>query len=111
MRQFILSLIVRCFVAVSGLSGHKETAQEQVLIGMGLLSGSTVMLLTILWGSCVVVGKCDLSVDQNQTTIDSQDTKTFSLFGTHSSIVDPFFCFSIAQSYGTSWSCRIGCFD
>nr|CAD1842274.1 unnamed protein product [Ananas comosus var. bracteatus] len=37
-------------ILVSGLSGSKETAQSQVLIGMGLLAGSTVMLLTVLWG-------------------------------------------------------------
>ncbi|WOL00758.1 hypothetical protein Cni_G09471 [Canna indica] len=66
-------------ILVSGLSGGKETAQEQVLIGMGLLAGSTVMLLTVLWGSCVIVGKCDFS--ENLTSIDSQDTKGFSLFG------------------------------
>ncbi|PUZ74891.1 hypothetical protein GQ55_1G102500 [Panicum hallii var. hallii] len=46
---------------------------------MGLLAGSTVMLLTLLWGSCVVVGKCDLL--ENSTTTDCQDTKGFSLFG------------------------------
>jgi hypothetical protein len=46
---------------VSGLSGSKEEAQSQVLIGMGLLAGSTVFLLTLLWGTCVVVGKCDLA--------------------------------------------------
>lgn len=46
---------------------------------MGLLAGSTVMLLTVLWGSCVVVGKCDLTEDS--TPIDSRDTKRFSLFG------------------------------
>ncbi|XP_062218736.1 sodium/calcium exchanger NCL2-like [Phragmites australis] len=66
-------------ILVSGLSGTKEVAQSQVLIGMGLLAGSTVMLLTLLWGSCVVVGKCDLS--ENSTAIDSRDTKRFSLFG------------------------------
>jgi len=46
---------------------------------MGLLAGSTVMLLTLLWGSCVVVGKCDLL--ENSTATDGQDTKGFSLFG------------------------------
>ncbi|CAL9131734.1 unnamed protein product [Musa acuminata var. zebrina] len=56
-----------------------KTAQNQVLIGMGLLAGPTVMLLTVLWGSCVIVGKCDLSEDS--TSIYSQDTKAFSLFG------------------------------
>ena len=65
--------------SVSGLSGTKEVAQSQVLIGMGLLAGSTVMLLTLLWGSCVVVGKCDLL--ENSTATDGQDTKGFSLFG------------------------------
>lgn len=37
------------------------------------------MLLTVLWGSCIVVAKCDLS--ENLTSIDLQDTKGFSLFG------------------------------
>ncbi|TVU33244.1 hypothetical protein EJB05_25035, partial [Eragrostis curvula] len=66
-------------VLVSGLAGTNKVAQSQVLIGMGLLAGSTVMLLTLLWGSCVIVGKCDLS--ENSTAIDSRDTKRFSLFG------------------------------
>uniref|UniRef100_A0A2N9J4Q0 EF-hand domain-containing protein n=1 Tax=Fagus sylvatica TaxID=28930 RepID=A0A2N9J4Q0_FAGSY len=35
-------------ILVSGLSGTTETAQSQVSIGMGLLAGSTVMLLTVL---------------------------------------------------------------
>uniref|UniRef100_A0A0A8Y2F1 EF-hand domain-containing protein n=1 Tax=Arundo donax TaxID=35708 RepID=A0A0A8Y2F1_ARUDO len=67
-------------VLVSGLSGSKETAQSQVLIGMGLLAGSTVFLLTLLWGTCVVVGKCDLG--PNGAAVDLQDTKGFSLTGT-----------------------------
>eukprot|EP00262_Sarcandra_glabra_P007562 TRINITY_DN20450_c0_g1_i1.p1 TRINITY_DN20450_c0_g1~~TRINITY_DN20450_c0_g1_i1.p1 ORF type:complete len:571 (-),score=67.88 TRINITY_DN20450_c0_g1_i1:275-1987(-) len=66
-------------ILVSGISGSKEIAQEQVLIGMGLLAGSTVMLLTLLWGSCIVVGKCDIS--ENSTAIDLQDTKGCSLTG------------------------------
>ncbi|CAA7402567.1 unnamed protein product [Spirodela intermedia] len=81
-------------ILVSGLSGTKETAQQQVLIGMGLLAGSTVMLLTILWGSCVVVGKCDLS--ENSTAIDSQNTRKFSLFGS-----------GISTDIQTSYAARI----
>lgn len=64
---------------VSGLSGSTETAQSQVSVGMGLLAGSTVMLLTIIWGTCIIVGKCDL-VDS--IAKDAQDTKGFSLTGT-----------------------------
>ncbi|PQP93847.1 uncharacterized protein Pyn_37199 [Prunus yedoensis var. nudiflora] len=45
---------------------------------MGLLAGSTVLILTLIWGSCVVVGKCDI---QNSFAIDNKDTKGFSLTG------------------------------
>ncbi|KAL4619879.1 hypothetical protein ACB092_06G113000 [Castanea dentata] len=63
-------------ILVSGLSGSTDTAQSQVSVGMGLLAGSTVMLLTVIWGSCVIVGKCDLVDSVAQ---DAQDTKGFSL--------------------------------
>ncbi|KAK2632182.1 hypothetical protein EUGRSUZ_L01893 [Eucalyptus grandis] len=36
------------------------------------------MLLTVIWGSCVLVGKCDL---QDSTAVDKLDTKGFSLTG------------------------------
>ncbi|GAV64038.1 Na_Ca_ex domain-containing protein/EF_hand_5 domain-containing protein [Cephalotus follicularis] len=65
-------------ILVSGLSGDTETAQTQVSVGMGLLAGSTVMLLTVIWGSCVVVGKCDL---QDSIAKDGQNTKGFHLTG------------------------------
>jgi len=72
-------LICLMFITVSGLSGSKETAQSQVLIGMGLLAGSTVFLITLLWGTCVVVGKCDLG--PNREAVDLTNTKGFSLTG------------------------------
>jgi hypothetical protein len=52
---------------VSGLGGSQAEAQEQVLVGMGLLAGSVVMMLTALWGSCLFVGRCDL-VEQPTTS-------------------------------------------
>ncbi|WVZ01027.1 hypothetical protein V8G54_027096 [Vigna mungo] len=58
--------------------GSKETAQSQVSVGMGLLAGSTVLLLTIIWGTCVIVGKCDI---ENSIAIDSRDTRGFHLTG------------------------------
>ncbi|KAL4308960.1 hypothetical protein GQ457_01G004140 [Hibiscus cannabinus] len=63
-------------ILVSGLSGTAETAQSQVSVGMGLLAGSTVMLLTLIWGSCVIVGKCDL---RDSFAVDGTNTKGFSL--------------------------------
>lgn len=65
-------------ILVSGLSGDVETAQSQVSVGMGLLAGSTVMLLTTIWGSCVIVGKCDI---EDSVAVDSKDTKGLSLTG------------------------------
>ncbi|XP_059661463.1 sodium/calcium exchanger NCL2-like [Cornus florida] len=43
----------------SGLLNNKETAQEFVLTGVGLLAGSTIFLLTVLWGTCLIVGSQD----------------------------------------------------
>jgi Ca2+/Na+ antiporter len=63
---------------VSGLSGSPEVAQSQVSVGMGLLAGSTVLLLTIIWGTCVIVGKCDI---EDSIALDSTDTRGFSLTG------------------------------
>ncbi|OVA14490.1 EF-hand domain [Macleaya cordata] len=45
----------------SGLYGSKETAQDAVTTGICILAGSTVMLLTLLWGSCLAFGSLDLS--------------------------------------------------
>ncbi|KAL6975900.1 hypothetical protein U1Q18_024695 [Sarracenia purpurea var. burkii] len=80
-------------ILASGLSGSKETAQDQVSVGMGLLAGSIVMLLTLLWGSCVVIGKCDL-VDS--IAKDGVDTKGLSLTG----------C-GVSTDIWTSYSARI----
>ncbi|XWS10957.1 hypothetical protein CRYUN_Cryun38cG0042900 [Craigia yunnanensis] len=63
-------------ILVSGLSGTTETAQSQVSVGMGLLAGSTVMLLTVIWGSCVVVGRCDL---RDSVAVDGTNTKGLNL--------------------------------
>ncbi|WZZ47615.1 hypothetical protein YC2023_043874 [Brassica napus] len=65
-------------IMVSGLSGDAATAQTQVSVGMGLLAGSTVMLLTVIWGTCTVVGKCDL---RDSIAVNNQDTKGFHLKG------------------------------
>lgn len=65
-------------ILVSGLSGSTEVAQSQVSVGMGLLAGSTVLLLTIIWGTCVIVGKCDI---EDSIALDSTDTRGFHLTG------------------------------
>lgn len=47
-------------ITVSGLGATQAEAQDEVLVGMGLVAGSSVMVLTALWGSCLIVGRCDL---------------------------------------------------
>ena len=65
-------------LVVSGISGSLEVAQEQVSVGMGLLAGSTVMLITVIWGTCINVGKCDI---EDSIAVDNKDTKGFNLVG------------------------------
>ncbi|MCL7040905.1 hypothetical protein MKW94_027132 [Papaver nudicaule] len=48
-------------ILVSGLSKSKEVAEEKVLTGVGLLAGSTILLLTLLWGTCVILGKSEFA--------------------------------------------------
>lgn len=46
---------------VSVLSGSKEAAQERATLVMGLVAGSTVMTLTLIWGISVILASYDLS--------------------------------------------------
>ncbi|XXG77294.1 hypothetical protein AAC387_Pa08g1473 [Persea americana] len=85
---------------------------------MGLLAGSTIMLLTLLWGSCVVVGKCDMV---NSTSFDSQDSKRCSLTGSGVTTdvptgraskimiisVIPFIVVQLPKVFHISFGCRI----
>lgn len=50
-----------CLFIVSGLSNTKDVAQENVLTGVGLLAGSAILLLSLIWGTCVVIGSREFS--------------------------------------------------
>jgi Ca2+/Na+ antiporter len=65
-------------VLASGLSASTETAEQQAAMGMGLLAGTAVMMLTLVWGSCVAFGSYDLS--GSEESISSKSTP-FSLTG------------------------------
>jgi Ca2+/Na+ antiporter len=71
-------------ITVSGLGASQEEAQEEVLVGMGLVAGSSVMVLTALWGSCLIAGRCDLETNRAGQLMakDKKLTKGFSLTGT-----------------------------
>ncbi|CAI0377647.1 unnamed protein product [Linum tenue] len=70
------SLPDAAIILASGLSGSKLAAQSQVSVGMGLMAGSNVMLLTVLWGSCLIVGKLDITAS---TSTASGNPRTLSL--------------------------------
>ena len=48
-------------ILFSGLSGDPEV----VAVGVGALAGSTIMLLTIPWGLCILMGRVDLDSQGN----------------------------------------------
>ena len=83
--------------AASGLGASQADAQREVLVGMGLLSGSSVMVLTALWGACLIVGRCDLVEHPVNKTLVAKDrtlTKGFSLTGAI------FFPFNLPTCFG-----------
>ncbi|KAL8505761.1 hypothetical protein ACS0TY_016832 [Phlomoides rotata] len=57
--QVIGSLPEALILLASGLLSNEETAQECVVTGVGLLAGSTILLLTLIWGTCVILGSQD----------------------------------------------------
>lgn len=72
-------------ILVSGLGASAAEAQQEVLVGMGLVAGSSVMLLTALWGACLIVGRCDLEPHPTSGNLVAKDrtlTKGFDLVGT-----------------------------
>lgn len=89
--------MVNVWNAASGLGATQADAQEEVLVGMGLVAGSSVMLLTVLWGACLIVGRCDLVPHPTNGTLVAKDrtlTKGFSLTGATFIPVHLVTCFS-----------------
>ncbi|XP_061348958.1 sodium/calcium exchanger NCL-like isoform X2 [Gastrolobium bilobum] len=58
-------------LVVTGLSSDAERAQEYASTGVGLLAGSSILLLTVVWGTCVIVGKQKL---KNETNSDGSNS-------------------------------------
>ncbi|CAA2981627.1 sodium calcium exchanger NCL2-like [Olea europaea subsp. europaea] len=59
--QVIGSLPEALILLASGLLSSKDVAEECVLTGVGLLAGSTILLLSLLWGTCVILANQDYS--------------------------------------------------
>ncbi|XP_021907729.1 sodium/calcium exchanger NCL1-like [Carica papaya] len=71
----MLGMIPRvALILVAGVSGTKENIQAMAAMGMGLLAGSVMMSLTLIWGSIVIFGHYDILPN-------SQKNKSFNLTG------------------------------
>ncbi|XP_073156126.1 sodium/calcium exchanger NCL2-like [Henckelia pumila] len=55
--QIIGSLPEALILLASGLSSSQEQTEEFVLTGVGLLAGSTILLLTLIWGTCITLSR------------------------------------------------------
>lgn len=69
---------------VTGLSSTKEKAQDYVLTGAGLLAGSSILLLTLLWGACFICGRKEFYV---QPDLKQKNRAMQLLTGLHSSSI------------------------
>jgi hypothetical protein len=65
---------------ICGLYAHMQ-AQEEVMVGVGVLAGSSVMLLTVAWAGSLIAGRCDLS-GPSGTATDLTLTRPFDPLGT-----------------------------
>ncbi|KAL0011234.1 hypothetical protein SO802_006342, partial [Lithocarpus litseifolius] len=66
-------------VLVTGVTASTDTIEAQAKMGMSLLAGSTIMLLTLIWGSVIAFGSYDLS--QPSDSSDVENKRPFSLTG------------------------------
>ncbi|XP_071691916.1 sodium/calcium exchanger NCL2-like [Rutidosis leptorrhynchoides] len=65
----VLGFLPESFILlVSGLSNTKDVAQEYVLTGVGLLAGSSILVLTLIWGTCVIVGSRKFTSESDLST-------------------------------------------
>ncbi|XP_048130102.1 sodium/calcium exchanger NCL-like isoform X3 [Rhodamnia argentea] len=70
----VLSALPEALILLaSGLLNSKEVAQEYVVTGVGLLAGSSILLLTLLWGTCVLLGSRDFCDGMERNTSSSSN--------------------------------------
>ncbi|KAL8511573.1 hypothetical protein ACS0TY_018106 [Phlomoides rotata] len=73
--QFLGTIPQIVVILVSTLSGDNAMAEQRVTSGIGLVVGTTVLLLTLIWGLSVILGSYDLSEDPTSKDSQSQTLK------------------------------------
>ncbi|OMO74857.1 Calcium-binding EF-hand [Corchorus capsularis] len=69
--QVICALPESLILLASGLLSTKEDAQEYAYTGVGLLAGSSILLLTIVWGTCLIVARQNLHHGAEYSILDA----------------------------------------
>nr|XP_017186543.1 sodium/calcium exchanger NCL-like isoform X1 [Malus domestica] len=72
----------------SGFFNSKEIAQEYVYTGVGLLAGSSILSLTILWGTCVIVSSQEFSNNLSSKASNDSNSSSFSWKRLSASLTD-----------------------
>ncbi|CAN6561022.1 unnamed protein product [Malus baccata var. baccata] len=72
----------------SGFFNSKEIAQEYVYTGVGLLAGSSILSLTILWGTCVIVSRQEFSNNLSSKASNDSNSSSFSWKRLSASLTD-----------------------
>ncbi|KAI3978371.1 hypothetical protein MKX01_013169 [Papaver californicum] len=94
-------------IVVAGLSKSKEIAEEKVLTGVGLLAGSTVFLLTLVWGTCVIVGKNEIISDNSLSNLNRKNKRLAARRPLFSKIRSYINGYGITTDRETSYTSRI----
>ncbi|XP_050369513.1 sodium/calcium exchanger NCL2-like [Argentina anserina] len=66
-------------VLVTGVAGTAATAEAMATMSIGMVAGSAIMLLTLVWGSVVAFGSYDIS--ESPTSSNQGHKKGFSITG------------------------------
>ncbi|KAM1805073.1 hypothetical protein ACFX12_030869 [Malus domestica] len=72
----------------SGFFNSKEIAQDYVYTGVGLLAGSSILSLTILWGTCVIVSSQEFSHNLSSKASNDSNSSSFSWKRLSASLTD-----------------------
>ncbi|XP_022733180.1 sodium/calcium exchanger NCL2-like isoform X1 [Durio zibethinus] len=93
---------------VSGLMNTKEVAEEYVYTGVGLLAGSSILLLTIVWGTCLIVGSQDLYIGAQYSILSTNSNSRILSFNRLQHLLTRF---GITTDQETSYTARIMVFS
>ncbi|XP_073156727.1 sodium/calcium exchanger NCL2-like [Henckelia pumila] len=100
--QIIGSLPEALILLASGLLSSEELAGEFVLTGVGLLAGSTIFLLTLIWGTCILLSSQHFGKNLQSHPSDSKFNNPFERL-----LISQWPGYGVVTDLGTSITARI----